>query len=177
MTAPTVSVVIVSHGRPASLGICLTGVGQIDYPNFEIVIVADQSRIDAVNAHALGDQVKLVLFDEMNISAARNAGVAAAAGEIITFIDDDAIPEPTWLTHLIAPFADESVAVAGRYVIGRNGISFQWKARTVSPDAHTEDLILDYDRQQVFEGSRTRAIKTEGTNMAVRRDVRGGPRF
>jgi len=104
VTAPTVSVVIVSHGRPASLGICLTGVGQIDYPNFEIVIVADQSRIDAVNAHALGDQVKLVLFDEMNISAARNAGVAAAAGEIIAFIDDDAIPEPTWLTHLIAPF-------------------------------------------------------------------------
>ena len=171
MTAPTVSVVIVSHGRPASLGICLTGVGQIDYPNFEIVIVADQSGIDAVNAHALGDQVKLVLFDEMNIPAARNAGVAAAAGEIIAFIDDDAIPEPTWLTHLIAPFADESVAVAGGYVIGRNGISFQWKARTVSPDAHTEDLILDYDRPQVFEGSRTRAIKTEGTNMAVRRDV------
>ena len=82
MTAPTVSVVIVSHGRPASLGICLTGVGQIDYPNFEIVIVADQSGIDAVNAHALGDQVKLVLFDEMNISAARNAGVAAAAGRL-----------------------------------------------------------------------------------------------
>ena len=56
-------------------------------------------------------------------------------------------------------------------MIGRNGISFQWKARTVSPDAHTEDLILDYDRPQVFEGSPTRAIKTEGTNMAVRRDV------
>ena len=147
------------------------GCRAIDHPNFEIVIVADQSGIDAVNAHALGDQVKLVLFDEMNISAARNAGVAAAAGEIITFIDDDAIPEPTWLTHLIAPFADESVAVAGRYVIGRNGISFQWKARTVYPDAHTEDLILYCERPQVFEGSPTRAIKTEGTNMAVRRDV------
>lgn len=171
MTAPAVSVVIVSHGRPASLGNCLTGVGQIDYPNFEIVIVADQSGIAAVKAHALGDQVKLVLHDAANISTARNAGIAASAGEIVAFIDDDAVPEPTWLSHLIAPFADEGVAAAGGYVIGRNGISFQWKARTVYPDAHTEDLLLKGDAPQVFEGSSARAIKTEGTNMAVRRDV------
>jgi len=171
VTAPAVSVVIVSHGRPASLGNCLTGVGQIDYPNFEIVIVADQSGIAAVKAHALGDQVKLVLHDAANISTARNAGIAASAGEIVAFIDDDAVPEPTWLSHLIAPFADEGVAAAGGYVIGRNGISFQWKARTVYPDAHTEDLLLKGDAPQVFEGSSARAIKTEGTNMAVRRDV------
>ena len=155
------------HGRPASLGICLTAVGQIDYTNFEIIIVADQPGIDAVKAHGLCDQVKLVLFDEMNISEARNASVAAVAGEIIAFIDDDAIPEPNWLTHLIAPFADESVAVASGYVIERNGISFRRKARTVYPQAHPEDLTLDGHRSQVFEGSSACAIKTEGTNMAV----------
>ena len=85
------------------------------------------------------------------------------------------VPEPTWLTHLIAPFADgQSAAVAGGYVIGRNGISFQWKASdSFAVEAQTEDLILDYRLMSptFLAASPARAIKTEGTNMAVRRDV------
>ena len=88
--------------------------------------------------HALGDQVKSVPFDTSNISAARNAGIAMAAGNVIAIIDDDAVPEPSWLTHLTAPFADPAVAASGGYVIGRNGISFQWKGRTVDHNAQTE---------------------------------------
>lgn len=89
----------------------------------------------------------------------------------MAFIDDDAVPEPTWLTHLIGPFADGQIAAAGGYVIGRNGISFQWKGRTVNVDAQTEDLPLPSDDPVVFDGTPVRAIKTEGTNMAVRRNV------
>ena len=48
---PSVSVVIVSHGRPDALALCLTGVGQLDYPNFEIVVVADSTGVAAVKAH------------------------------------------------------------------------------------------------------------------------------
>lgn len=171
MTAPSVSVIIVSHGRPDALCVALTGVGQLNYPSFEIVIVADAAGVAAVRAHPLADQVKIATFDTPNISAARNAGIALAASEIIAFIDDDAVPEPDWLTHLTGPFADPKVAVAGGYVIGRNGISFQWKARTVGPDGQTAPLKLSDDAPEVFQGTATRAIKTEGTNMALRRDV------
>ncbi|MCB2152739.1 MAG: glycosyltransferase, partial [Rhodobacteraceae bacterium] len=59
---------------------------------------------------------------------ARNLGLAAAAGEIVAFIDDDAVPEPRWLARLTAPFADPGIAAAGGFVVGRNGISFQWRA-------------------------------------------------
>lgn len=103
----SVSVVIVSHGRPDALSLCLTGVGQLDYPNFEIVVVADSTGVSAVKAHPHSAQIKLVPFETPNISAARNAGIAASGGEIVAFIDDDAVPEPTWLTYLIGPFADE----------------------------------------------------------------------
>ncbi len=167
----SVSVVIVSHGRPELLGLCLTGVGQLAYPNFEIVVVADAAGIAALGTHSHGPQVKLVPFDTPNIAAARNAGIAASNGDIIAFIDDDAVPEPTWLTHLIAPFKDVQVTAAGGYVIGRNGISFQWKGRMVDLDAQTQELKLESDEPQVFDGTPMRAIKTEGTNMAVRRDV------
>lgn len=171
MTAPSVSVIIVSHGRPDALCVALTGVGQLNYSNFEIVVVADAAGVTAVKAHALADQIKIVPFETRNISAARNTGVAVAAGQIIAFIDDDAVPEPSWLTHLIAPFADAAVSAAGGFVIGRNGISFQWKARTVGPDAQTDALRLTGDAPEVFTGTPACAIKTEGTNMAVRREV------
>ncbi len=171
MTTPSVSVIIVSHGRPDALCVALTGVGQLNYSNFEIVVVADAAGVTAVKAHALADQIKIVPFETRNISAARNTGVAVAAGQIIAFIDDDAVPEPSWLTHLIAPFADAAVSAAGGFVIGRNGISFQWKARTVGPDAQTDALHLRDDAPEVFTGTPVRAIKTEGTNMAVRREV------
>jgi GT2 family glycosyltransferase len=171
VTVLSVSVIIVSHGRPDALCVALTGVGQLDYSNYEIVVVADAAGVVAVHAHALADQIKIVPFETRNISAARNAGVAVAAGQIIAFIDDDAVPEPNWLTHLVAPFSDPAVSAAGGYVISRNGISFQWKARTVGPDAQTEALHLSGDEPEVFTGTPTCAIKTEGTNMAVRRDV------
>ena len=171
MTALSVSVIIVSHGRPDALCVALTAVGQLGYSNFEIVVVADPAGVSAVRAHALADQIKIVSFDTPNISAARNAGVAVAAGEIIAFIDDDAVPEPSWLVHLTTPFADAAVSAAGGYVVGRNGISFQWKARTVDPDAQTKALQLSSDAPEVFTGTPDCAIKTEGTNMAVRRDV------
>ena len=169
--ALSVSVIIVSHGRPDVLCVALTGAGQLDYPNFEIVVVADAAGEIAVKAHALADLIKIVPFETRDISAARNTGVAVAAGQIIAFIDDDAVPEPSWLTHLIAPFADAAVSAAGGFVIGRNGISFQWKARTVGPEAQTDALQLSGDAPQVFLGTPACAIKTEGTNMAVRHDV------
>lgn len=44
----------------------------------------------------------------------KNAGAALAEGEILIFVDSDAVPHDDWLTQLLAPFADPgSVAVSG----------------------------------------------------------------
>ena len=168
MTPPKVSVIIVSRGRPDSLQLCLTGLGQVSYPSFEVIVVADAgSRAGIVDP----ESVKLVPFETANISAARNAGADVASGDIIAFIDDDAVPEPTWLTHLMAPFAQPDVAIVGGYVIGRNGISYQWRARMAFPDGDASPFELPDDQTSILQGEAGRAIKTEGTNMAVRRDI------
>ena len=114
------SVVVVSRGRVADLPLCLIGLSQLDYPSFEIVLVADPEGIAAVQVLDFVDQVKQVTFDEPNISAARNLGIAQAAGDIVAFIDDDAVAEPTWLTHLMKGFEQPEVACAGGFVIGRS---------------------------------------------------------
>lgn len=171
MSQPKVSVVVVSRGRVADLPLCLIGLSQLDYPSFEIVLVADPEGIAAVQVLDFVDQVKQVTFDEPNISAARNLGIAQAAGDIVAFIDDDAVAEPTWLTHLMKGFEQPEVACAGGFVIGRNGISFQWKARRVNALGEAEALDVSSEAPVVIESDPGWAVKTEGTNMALRRDV------
>ena len=169
MTAPRVSVVVVSRGRPDELSLCLKALRQLTYPEIEVVVVADGES--AVSAARYSGRIKLVAFEPHNISAARNAGIAQAAGEIVAFIDDDAVPEPTWLTYLTAPFSNPEVAASGGYVRGRNGISYQWKARRSYSDGRSVPFELDSDEIAIFDPVPGETVKTEGTNMAVRRDV------
>lgn len=169
-TAP-VSVIVVSRARPAELTRCLAGVAQQDHVNFEVVVVTDPAGTAALRRHGWTARIKTVAFDGDNISEARNRGIAAAAGDVCAFIDDDAVPEPTWLTRLTRPFDDARVAAAGGFVRGRNGISFQWRAHLVDATGRTTPLVVGDTRPSLHAAAPGRAVKTEGTNMAVRRDV------
>lgn len=171
MTPIPVSVVVVSRDRPDGLLRCLTGLAQLQYAPFEIVIVADEPGCAAVATSPFARQIKVIPFHRPNISEARNLGISHAAGEVVAFIDDDAVAEPGWLTHLMAPFQNAEVGAAGGFVRGRNGISFQWRARSVDAKGAAEPLQVHPRQATVLRPRGHRATKTEGTNMAVRRDV------
>ncbi|MFY0615985.1 glycosyltransferase family 2 protein [Shimia sp.] len=171
MTQPTVSVVVVSRGRPDALKRALVGISQLHYPAFEVIVVTDHAGQDAVKETTFSDQIKLAPYEVANISAARNRGIAMAAGEVVAFIDDDAVPETGWLHHLMAPFAKPEVAAAGGYVRGRNGVSWQWQAQSVDGTGQAAPIDLNGEAPVVLTPDASRAIKTEGTNMAFRRDV------
>ncbi len=166
-----VSVVIVSRGRPQHLRRCLTGVGQLCHPDFEIVVVADPAGCEVVVGMGWEERVKLLGFDEANISAARNVGIAAAAGDVVAFIDDDAVPEPTWLTHLTAPFADPGVIATGGYVIGRSGIRFQWRGNLVTRTGVKIAIAHDGTAPFTPKPAPGLGVMTEGTNAAFRRET------
>ena len=166
-----VSVIIVSHGREAALKRCLKALRQLLYPTFEVVVVADRPTLAALQGLPQAMGIKTAPCDAQNISLARNIGLGLAAGEVVAFIDDDAVPEPTWLTHLAAVFDDAEVAAAGGYVRGRNGISWQWRGAWVDGCGVRHALPLEGERPTVLHPGPGRAVKTEGTNMAFRRSV------
>ncbi|MFV2002769.1 MAG: glycosyltransferase family 2 protein [Paracoccaceae bacterium] len=112
-----------------------------------------------------------MLFEDANIAAARNIGVAQAAGDIVAFIDDDAVPEPGWLQHLVGAFDDQKVAASGGYVLGKNGISLQFCGQVVDRSGFTAPLAHPTDLPVVYDAMPDRAIKTIGTNCAFRRNV------
>ncbi|MCX8508166.1 MAG: glycosyltransferase [Rhodobacteraceae bacterium] len=162
---PTVSLIIVSRQRPEMLARCLTAVAQMDHPSFEVVVVADPAGLAVAEAWP----VKRVAFDARNISAARNCGIAAAAGEVVAFIDDDAVPEPLWLRRLCAPFADPGVGAAGGFVVGWNGISFEWTSGTVDRLLVPGPLTVPGAEVSLHKAQPGRAIEIKGVNCAYRR--------
>lgn len=162
MTLQT-SVIIVSRHRPAALLRAITALRQQDHPKFELIVVADPAALARV-----AQDIKKIIFDEANISVARNLGLAAAAGDIVAFIDDDAAAEPTWLTRLTAPFANPDVMASTGFVRGRNGISWQWRA------SELDHLGQDHPFEVTgltLRGPAPRVVKTQGTNCAFRADA------
>ena len=61
-------------------------------------------RVPAALRHVEDVRLRIVQEPRRGLSFARNAGLAAARGDIIAFTDDDATADPAWLAALIAPF-------------------------------------------------------------------------
>lgn len=160
-----ISIVVASRGRPFELRRCLDGLAQAVWPLVEVVVVTDRAGCEAAAGRS---GIAVVAFDEPNLAAARNAGLRATGGDIVAFIDDDAVPEPMWLAALAEAFDDASVGAATGPVLGRNGISLQSAAETILSDATTVPSTGD---PAVRRASPGRAPKTVGANMAFRADL------
>ena len=111
---------VASHGRPGWLARCITSLRQLDYPSFEIVVAADTASLNRLEAHSARAHFRTVAVDEPNISKSRNAGVAHSGGELIAFIDDDAVAEPTWLLYHARAFQALDISGSVGFVRGRN---------------------------------------------------------
>jgi glycosyltransferase involved in cell wall biosynthesis len=90
------SVVVTSYGRPGALRRCLLALSQCTGPPPEVIVVADRAGLEAVAGLPFADRIATVPQAEPDLSRARNDGAARAAGEIVAFLDGDAVPEPTW---------------------------------------------------------------------------------
>jgi len=168
--APQVSLVVVSRNRPEGLKRLIASLRFQSYRNFEVIVVSNHTDTEFLSALPLAENIRHVFFDHANISAARNHGIEQSAGEIVAFCDDDAVPEPFWLTYLIASFENPKVGSAGGFVRGRNGIDFQWKA--IKCDQFGDDFSLVMKSQETpetFEFDGMYFIKVQGTNCAFRR--------
>lgn len=121
-----VSVVINTLNRADALEDTLRALRLQTYRLFEVIVVVGpcSDHTDDVIASFYED-LKVVRLGVPNLSMSRNLGIRAAAGDIIAFIDDDAVPDPNWLETGLLPFADPEVAASGTDVKDFDGRAYQ----------------------------------------------------
>ncbi|SDT19173.1 Glycosyl transferase family 2 [Friedmanniella luteola] len=109
-----VSVVVCTLGEDPRLKQTVASVLAQTHPHLELVVVDNQPASGLVPALLQDvDDPRLRVVDQprRGLSAARNAGVAAATGELVAFTDDDAFADPGWLARLVRPFAVDPAVV------------------------------------------------------------------
>jgi glycosyltransferase involved in cell wall biosynthesis len=105
--APCASVVVATRDRTASLSRCLDSLLDLDYRDYELVVVdnAPATRTtERLIAARYARAVRYVREDEPGLANAHNRGIAAAGGEIVAFVDDDVVVDAGWLLELATAF-------------------------------------------------------------------------
>jgi glycosyltransferase involved in cell wall biosynthesis len=97
------SVVVCSYNGSRTIRECLEHVMNLKYPNYEVIVVDDGSTDDTAQIAKEFD-VRLIQTENRGLSAARNAGRELARGEIVAYLDDDAYPDPDWLSYYNSAF-------------------------------------------------------------------------
>jgi mycofactocin system glycosyltransferase len=118
---PPVSVVVTVRNDRDHLDRCLDALAELDYPEYEVVVVDDGSTDgtrELVESRAASDNgLRLVRVgnpdDPIGIGASRNRGVDAARHDTIAFTDADCRPRANWLADLVPCLAAADL-VGGR---------------------------------------------------------------
>lgn len=164
---PTVTVIVCTFNRIHWLEKCLRSLEQQDVRADEIMVV-DGPSTDGTRQmlEGLEKEGRIVLVRQAKldgISSARNMGLERARGEVVCYIDDDAIAQPGWLSSILSLYADPAVGgvggpvmdMAGRLTMGKNA---------VAPDGRWFDVA----RGESTEGLSQVMV---GCNMSFRREA------
>jgi GT2 family glycosyltransferase len=172
----SVSVVIATYNRAALLDECLEHLGRQRFSAGDEVIVVDNASTNdtaaLVRRRQIGYAVPLHLLHESTPGKSRAIAraLAAAAGDILVFTDDDVNVEEGWLDAVRDGMADPAVALVGGPVKPRWQATVpRWirRARDRHPRLGAPIALLDYGDRPVELGART----VLGANLAVRREV------
>jgi GT2 family glycosyltransferase len=149
--------VVCTYNGSRTIRDCLEGIADLEYPNYETIVVDDGST-DGAGDIASQFDVLLIRTENQGLSVARNLGWKAATGDIVAYIDDDARPDPDWLTYLAAAFLKEDYVVVGgpNIPIASDGETAHCVAGAPGGPAHV--LLSDSEAEHV-----------PGCNMAFRR--------
>lgn len=112
-----ISVVVCTKDRHSDLKECLLSLARQDFSDFEVIVVdggTDQRTRTLVESFGFRylEQKKHTKITNVT-GAARNVGIRNSVGEIVAFIDDDAVATSCWVSSLHNAYAQHGVAGVG----------------------------------------------------------------
>jgi exo-beta-1,3-glucanase (GH17 family)/cellulose synthase/poly-beta-1,6-N-acetylglucosamine synthase-like glycosyltransferase len=174
-TAPKVSIHIPAYREPpAMLMQTLDAVARLDYPNFECIVLINNTPDPALwlpieqHCRALGDRFKFVKADDLAgfKAGALRLGLTHTApdAEIIGVIDADYVVHPDWLKDLTPLFGDANVGLVQAPQDHRDG------ERSLMHHAMNGEYAGFFDIGMV-QRNEANAIIVHGTMCLIRRSA------
>ena len=113
---PTISVLICAFTlkRIDRIAAAIESLRAQTVPPHEILLAIDHSpELEAECRRRWPELQVLPNREQQGLSGARNSGVEACRGEVVAFLDDDAVAAPDWIERLGAAYADPAVLGVG----------------------------------------------------------------
>jgi glucosyl-dolichyl phosphate glucuronosyltransferase len=171
LSRPTVpgliSVVICAHAqeRWSQTRAAVESVQAQNFQNREIIVVVDHHpALHSALAAALPDVTVVENHGERGLSGARNTGVCVASGDVVAFLDDDAVADSDWLKFLADSYADPAVIGVGGYILPR------WEKKRPSWFPAEFDWVVGCTYRGMPE-SRGQVRNLLGANASFRREA------
>jgi GT2 family glycosyltransferase len=157
------SIIVCTRNGRSRIGACLRAIDKScgATRNDETLVVddgSDDGTADYVAEHF--PWVRLLRLAPSGLSAARNAGAAAASGEIFAFTDDDCIPDREWISRLVRSFSTGEHAAAGGPNLPPPPRYWQEAVVAAAPGAPSHVLLDDEEAEHL-----------PGCNLAVTRSA------
>lgn len=113
MNEPLVSVIIPVKDTEKTIEKCIVSLLNVDYQNFEIIVVDDASTDRTKEIIKKFPNIRLLESNGAGPSKARNMAIKESNGEFVAFTDADCIVHPEWLNELLKGFLLPGVAGVG----------------------------------------------------------------
>jgi len=172
---PTFSLIVNTIDRAMPLRTLLRALEHQSYPHFEVIVVVGPTHD---NTHEVlseyADRVRVLNCPTANLSESRNIGLLAARGDIVAYIDDDAVPCRNWFAQLARLFRNKSLDGTGGvvYTVHPNYSVVQHRigvASSLAEQVDTRSSPLEY---LIPPGRGIQWVpRMMGTNLALRRHV------
>ena len=147
------SIIVPVYNRPQLLRRAAESVLAQTYRNFELILVDDGSTDDTLEECKRIQQehpeavVRIISNEHNGVSAARNAGLDAAEGSFVSFLDSDDEIDPLFLEHLMAKQAEHNAD----WVYCSRCAIFEWPT-------HSEIDYHFYDQPMLFRGEQIKEL-------------------
>lgn len=172
---PTFSLIVNTTDRAGPLRTLLHALEHQSYPDFEVVVVVGPTRDNTLEVlSAYEGRLRVLRCPTANLSRSRNIGLLAARGDIVAYIDDDAVPCRRWLEQLARLFEDPLLTGTGGvvYMIYPQESRMQHRIGVMSSLFEHKDVRASWLEYLAPPGMGCRWVaRMMGTNMAFRRQA------
>ena len=150
--------IVCSYNGGKTLDRCLTSLKDINYPNYEVVLVDDGSKDDTQEIAARHPWIKNIRQENKGLSFARNVGAHESTGDVIVYTDSDCMADPDWLYYLIGTLLSGDFAGVGGPNISPPAENWVQACVAAAPGGPSHVLLTDVVAEHI-----------PGCNMAFHR--------